>query len=142
MSDDDHNLQPNSSQQEDKIDHVNQHPETEQENKNHDSPNSKQILDDNLVLQEGAEPCKTVEDYCRTPRSEESKIPRASSCPPAPHRKRRREEIVVSHRRKLEFFEDTVGGAEEIESLFEFSSSADGHVSRASTHVKRRRRSR
>lgn len=135
---DDHNLQQN--QQDNKINQVNHHLKTEQEDHTQESPNTERKIDDNLA-QESHESCKNAEE-CRTPSSEESKIPRASSCPPAP-RKKRREEVVISHKRKLTLFEDTVGGAEEIESLFvSTSSSVDDHVSRTSTTVKRRRRSR
>lgn len=140
---DDHNLQHNPRQQHSKINEATRHSKTEQEDHTQESPNTERKIDANLV-QEGDESCKNAEE-CRTPSSEESKIPRASSCPPAPRRKRREEEVVISHKRKLNFFEDTVGGAEEIESLFESTSSpvVDDHVSRISTStVKRRRRSR
>ncbi|KAK1373545.1 hypothetical protein POM88_029738 [Heracleum sosnowskyi] len=135
---DDHNLQKNSRKQDNKINEVDHHSKT---NEDHgaQSPNTELKLDD-ILVQEGHESCKNVQE-CRTPTSKESKIPRASSCPPAPRRKRR-EEVVISNKRKLIFFEDTVGGSEEIESLFETSSSVDDHVSRNPTTVKRRRRSR
>ncbi|WOH02069.1 hypothetical protein DCAR_0521457 [Daucus carota subsp. sativus] len=79
-------------------------------------------------------------DDCKTPNLEENKIPGAQSCPPAPSRKRKEEQAGLSHKRKL-FFENTAGGAEEIESLFENSSSSTvNEVSRVSSAGKRRRK--
>ncbi|KAL8146415.1 hypothetical protein AgCh_004235 [Apium graveolens] len=87
---------------------------------------------------EGLERSKTDDD-CRTPCLEENKIPGCQSCPPAPSRKRTEEQVGLSHKRKL-FFENTVGGAEEVESLFENSSSTVNEVSGVSVTVKKKRK--
>ncbi|KAF8397776.1 hypothetical protein HHK36_016698 [Tetracentron sinense] len=56
------------------------------------------------------------EDECRTPTSDEHKIPRAWSCPPAPQKPKR---VVLCKRKlsELQFFE--IVNREEVESFFQ-----------------------
>nr|XP_027125716.1 cyclin-dependent protein kinase inhibitor SMR2-like [Coffea arabica] len=71
------------------------------------------------------------EDQCKTPVSQDQKIPAPQTCPPAPKKPKRR---GISRKRKLsklQFFEKT--GQEEVESFFQSSSSEMS--STTSSHV-------
>ncbi|OAY38922.1 cyclin-dependent protein kinase inhibitor SMR3 [Manihot esculenta] len=71
---------------------------------------SKEVVDP-ITQQENAEEC------CRTPTSEEHKIPAILQCPPAPRKPKRR---TVLCKRKLSEFEFL--NCQEVESLFRSSS--------------------
>lgn len=134
----DHKLPKNSTQPHD--DHIF---EIKHEDHSHE-PEEKIVQKDDVEEEkEGHEISKydddDDDDDCKTPCLEENKIPGSQSCPPAPSRKRREEQVGMSHKRKL-FFENTVGGAEEVESLFENSSSTVNGVSKVSATVKKRRK--
>lgn len=136
----DHKLAEISTQPHDNFE-VDHHSELKREDQSHEPEQNIVQKDDK---EEGHEISKEDDDDddddCKTPCLEENKIPGAQSCPPAPSRKRREEQAGLSHKRKL-FFEHTDGGAEEIESLFQNSSSTVNEVSRVSSIVKRRRKS-
>lgn len=130
----DHKLAENSTQP-----HDNHILEIKHEDHSHEPEDEIVQKDDVEEEKEGHEISKyddDDDDDCKTPCLEENKIPGSQSCPPAPSRKRRQERVGLSHKRKL-FFENTVGGAEEVESLFENSSSTANKVS---TTVKKRRK--
>lgn len=83
------------------------------------------------------------EEYCRTPTSEEHKIPRAQSCPPAPRKPPVvQEQVSFLHKRKLFEFNDNiiVKDEEVVESLFGSSSSSSVEISRVSSSWPRKRR--
>lgn len=132
----DHKLAENSTQTHD--DHISL---IKHQDRSHEPEEKIVHKDDVEEEKEGFGVTKNHDDDCKTPCLEENKIPGSQSCPPAPLRKRREEQVSLSHKRKL-FFENTVGGVEEIESLFENSSSTVNQVSKVSSTVVKKRRKR
>lgn len=131
----DHKLSENSTSPRDKFEADN-NSETDRSHEAEEKIVQKDVEEE----KEGDREVRKYDDDCKTPNLEENKIPGAQSCPPAPSRKRKEEQAGLSHKRKL-FFENTAGGAEEIESLFENSSSSTvNEVSRVSSAGKRRRK--
>ncbi|KAL3530484.1 hypothetical protein ACH5RR_009806 [Cinchona calisaya] len=61
------------------------------------------------------------DEECKTPISQDQKIPAPQSCPPAP-RKRKRGVSCKRKKTKLQFFENNTDQKEEVESFFRSSS--------------------
>lgn len=70
------------------------------------------------------------EDQCKTPVSQDRKIPAPQTCPPAPKKQKRRGIPRKRKLSKMQFFEKTA--KEEVESFFQSSS---GMSSTSSSHV-------